>query len=322
MDLKKERAQSTSEFCSVTSKGLLLGFISGFIFSLTVFIVKYLKDIHPGQLTAYRYLAIWCAILPTLVKSHENPLGHPDYRLSVLIVAVSSTGTSFLMFLATKYLPLGEASALTSCNPVFITVAGRLFLKEALGLVQVVALLSTILGIVLITGVYQTLTATSRVYTTENLYGFAAALGALIVATVYMTLTRKLALNNIHYSVILFISGIVGVIQSAVLTALLGNFDFCNDHSEGGFIILLGVLSYFALLTLTVAAEYAKAGPVSTMRAAADILFSFVWQVVMFHDIPDEITIYGTILLFTAVVLVGFSEKINSILPGNCRNLF
>lgn len=320
MKPKKARREDTCAICSSTSKGLFLGFVSGFIFSWTTMIVQYLKDIHPGQLTAYRYLGISCFILPQLVSSHENPIGHPGSRLAILLLSISSAGTNFLLFIASRYLPLGEAAALTSCNPAFITFVGRVFLKESLGIVQVIALMATTVGIILITGVYQMFN-NSRIYTPENLYGFAAALGSLLVSTIHMSLTRKLASGTVHYSVILFTSGIVGLVVSLVLTRLMSDFRLCRCGLEMSFVILLGVLSYLALLTLTMSAKYVDAGPMSTMRAASDIFFSFAWQATIFSDIPNGVTIFGAVLTCTAIALIGFSRQINAHLPQKYVNL-
>ncbi|GIY12894.1 hypothetical protein CEXT_203241 [Caerostris extrusa] len=62
------------------------------------------------------------------------------------------------------------------------------------------------------------------------------------------------------------------------------------------------------------------AGPVSTMRAAADIVLAFMWQTFLFRNTPDSFSIVGAILVGFSVVFVGLRKWVSS-LPEESNQL-
>ncbi|GFY58201.1 solute carrier family 35 member G1 [Trichonephila inaurata madagascariensis] len=59
----------------VLFKGLLLGLFSGIFYSLESVLVKDMKNLHPGQLSMYRFIALLVCSMPQTVQCGENVLG-------------------------------------------------------------------------------------------------------------------------------------------------------------------------------------------------------------------------------------------------------
>ena len=81
-------------------------------------------------------------------------------------------------------------------------------------------------------------------------------------------------------------------------------------------LIALALLSFLGQLMLTLSLRCEQAGPVSVMRATVDIVAVFTWQVIFFHDIPDQFTIAGVIIVMSCVIFTGFRKWALS-LPEN-----
>ncbi|GFS84167.1 solute carrier family 35 member G1 [Nephila pilipes] len=133
-ELDKDEKTQKSKFS--VFKGLLLAMLSGVFYSAAAVIVKQMKNLHPGQLSVYRFVAILAMSLPQTVKCGENPFGPRDLRLLLVLRGIFGATNLFLNFLAFRYLPLGEAAVIIFSVPVFVTVAARIFLKEPCGIFQ------------------------------------------------------------------------------------------------------------------------------------------------------------------------------------------
>jgi len=76
----------------------------------------------------------------------------------------------------------------------------------------------------------------------------------------------------------------------------------------------VGLLSFLAQILLTVSLQLEEAGKVSIMRKAGDILFAFLFQILIFNDIPGIWSIVGASLVSVAV-LISSGKKIVDNLP-------
>ena len=298
-------------------KGLLLAMLSGVFYSTAAVIVKQMKNIYPGQLAMYRFIAILAFSFPEAVKCQENLLGPKDLRFLLFLRGIFGATNLFLNFLAFRYLPLGEAAVIIFSVPVFVTVAARIFLKEPCGIFQSVTVFITVVGIILTTKIPQKLSGQSLSYSSESIYGLLAAVGSLLFSTCRFIVIRKI--KSVHHSIIMFNFGLVAIIETATLTAIIGNFGWHDCGLQNFLIIVLGIVSFAGQTLLTMALQCELAGPVSTMRAASDIVLAFVWQTVLFHNIPDVFSSVGAVLVGASVILVGLRKWVSA-LPDDSNN--
>lgn len=298
-------------------KGLFLAMISGIFYSIAAVVVKKMQNMHTGQLAVYRFIAILVFSLPSAVKSQENIFGPKDLRFLLVLRGIFGATNLFLNFMAFRYLPLGEAAVIIFSVPVFVTVAARIFLKEPCGIFQSVTVLLTVIGIILTTKIPLKLASNSVSYTSESLYGIVASIASLLFSTLRFIVIRKV--KSVHHSIIMFNNGWVALLESLILTAIVGNFRLHDCGYEGLFIIVLGLVSYIGQTLLTMSLQCEMAGPVSTMRAAADIVLAFVWQTILFQDIPDALSLSGAILVGFSVIFVGLKKWATSLPPESSQ---
>nr|XP_042913621.1 solute carrier family 35 member G1-like [Parasteatoda tepidariorum] len=298
-------------------KGLIFAMLSGVFYSSAAVIVKQMKSLHPGQLAVYRFVAILAISLPEAVKCRKELFGPKDYRFLLVLRGIFGATNLFLNFLAFRYLPLGEAAVIIFSVPVFVTVAARIFLKEPCGMFQSITVVLTVIGIIFTAKIPSRLSSNPVVYSKEFIYGIIAAVASLLFSTCRFIVLRKV--KSVHHAIIMFNFGWVAVIETASLTALIGTFQWHECGLQGLFIILLGLFSYAGQTLLTMALQCELAGPVSTMRAASDIVLAFLWQTFLFHDIPDIFSIVGAVLVGFSVVFVGLKKWVSSLPEGSSK---
>lgn len=294
-------------------KGLFLALISGFFYSIAAVIVKQVKNLHPGQLAVYRFTSILVFSMPPAVMSQEYILGPKDLRILLILRGIFGATNLFLNFVAFRYLPLGEAAVIIFSVPVFVTITARIFLKEPCGIFQSIIVFLTVIGIILTTKIPMKLAGNSIPYSRESLFGLMAAVASLLFSTCRFIVIRKV--KSVHYSIIMFNNGWVALIESIILTVITGNFKWHDCDRQGYYIIVLGLVSYVGQTLLTISLQCELAGPVSTMRSAADIVLAFIWQTTLFEDVPDILSICGAALVGFSVVFVGLKKWVSSLPP-------
>ncbi|CAL1297647.1 unnamed protein product, partial [Larinioides sclopetarius] len=273
-------------------KGLFFAMLSGVSFSIVSVIVKQMKNLHPGQLALYRLIATFVMTMPETVKIGQNPLGPPGFRFLLVLRGIFGGLSIFLNFIAFRYLGLGEASAIIFSSPVVVTIFAKIFFKEPCSTLQSIAVMLTVVGIIFTTKLPARLTEIHVEYTTEKIYGLLAAIFSLFFVSATNLCSRKA--RSVDPSIATFNFSWVGGLLTAFLTALLGNFQWPHCGIQRIYILLLALLSYGGQMLLVMAFQCEYAGPVATVRAAADIGPAFVWQIAIFHDVPDSYGIIGS----------------------------
>ncbi|GFU25898.1 solute carrier family 35 member G1 [Trichonephila clavipes] len=292
-------------------KGLLLGLISGIFYSLVSVLVKDMKNLHPGQLSMYRFIALFVYSIPQTVQCGENALGPKKFRLILVIRGLLGGLYIFFNFMAFRYLPLGEATSIVFSLPVFVTVAARVFLKEPCSTLQSATVVLTVLGIAFTAKLPSHLMGNPVTYSKDTIYGLLAAMLALCCNTVQYICVRKA--KSVHHSVLMFTFGVVAFVEVVVLTFLFGDFKWHYCGIQKWYIILFGLFSYTGQALLIIALQLEYAGPVSTMKSASDIILAFIWQTFLFHDPPDLFSIIGALLVGCSVAFVGFTKWLMSL---------
>ncbi|KAF8774052.1 solute carrier family 35 member G1-like [Argiope bruennichi] len=302
-------AETTKKFSIF--RGLILAVLSGACFSVVSVIVKQMRNLHPGQLALYRFVAMLVMTMPETVKSGENPLGPSNFRLLLLLRGIFGGLNDFLSFVAFQYLGLGEASVIIFSSPVVVTIFARIFFKEPCNIFQTITVLFTIMGIIFTTKLPSHLTEEPIVYSSEKIYGLLAAMISLFSISGLQLLTRKI--RSVHQSIINFNYGLTGIFEMVLLTAIFGNFKWQHCGIQSIYVLLLAIFSYCGLTLMVVALQCEYAGPVSTVRAAADIGLAFMWQIFIFHDTPDVYGIIGAVLVLVSIILISVGKWVNSL---------
>ncbi|CAG2103096.1 unnamed protein product [Medioppia subpectinata] len=85
---------------------------------------------------------------------------------------------------------------------------------------------------------------------------------------------------------------------------------FINSTTNGH--LSLGLLSFSGQALMTLALQSEQAGPVAVVRESTDIILSFVFDITLFHIIPDIWSISGATVVFICILLTSFHKWLQS----------
>lgn len=207
--------------------------------------------------------------------------------------------------------PLGDVSALTSANVVVAALLGRVFLREPLRLLHVIALCCSIVGAVLISKP-ETLLGIEGQKSSNAWLGYALAIGAGVSSGGLFIAARK---SQGISPLILTCSvstqeglGLLLLLWSGVVSeAPLDLMQTSSVKLVGVFVALLALV-FFSCCTLSMGAQLCPASASSTIYTSTSMLLGYAAQVAIHHETPRTITILGTLLMLSAVVLMSIAK--------------
>lgn len=296
--------------------GLVLATLSALFFSLCSAIVKWMSDINPMALAAYRFLGVLLPAIPIMIY-HHKPCFPKEKRIMLILRSFTGATALMLSFYAFRHMPLSDASVIVFSVPVFTTIFARMFLKEPCGWFSVISVIITLIGVILITRPQvifgNTVESLGDNGQAPEMWGAVAALSStLFGANAYVILR---ALKDVHFSVIMTNFGMYGLIQCLIVTLFIGALCLPVCGMDRILIVALAVFSFLGQILLTVALQMEQAGPVAIARST-DIVYAFIWQVLFFKEIPNRFSIIGAILVMSSVILTGLRRWVLA-LPYN-----
>jgi len=291
--------------CRCPYLGLLLASISSLFFSLCSVIVKWMVDVDPMELAFCRFVGVLLPAIPIVIYRQEEPFPKGK-RLMLILRSFAGTTGLMLSFYAFRHMPLADANVVVFSVPVFVAIFARIFLKEPCGWFNVVTVVLTLIGVVLITRppflFSNTVPPLGDDKGETNFWGAIAAFSAtLFGANVYVLLR---ALKGLHYSVIMTNFGGYAIFQTLLITYLFGSFCIPKCGLNRILIVALAFFSFSGQILLTMALQMEQAGPVAIARSA-DIVFAFIWQILFFGEVPNLFSVCGAILVVSSVLLTG-----------------
>lgn len=227
--------------------GIVLATISSLFFSLCSVIVKWMVNVDPMELAVCRFVGVLIPTIPIIILRNENVF--PQGRRLMLILR-SFFGTTGLMmsFYAFRYMPLGDASVIVFSVPVFVAIFAYIFLKEPCGLFNVVTIVLTLIGVVLITRptfvfgeTLPTLAANGEKYH-YGAWGAVAAFGATLFGANAYVLLR--ALKSMHFAVVMANFGGFALLQTITISWYLGVLCWPKCGLERILMVVLAILSF------------------------------------------------------------------------------
>lgn len=87
------------------------------------------------------------------------------------------------------------------------------------------------------------------------------------------------------------------------LCLLLTTSKFCMPNCPNRYLVLLlATFSFLGQILLTISLKIEEAGVISIARSST-IVFSFIWQILFFNQIPCFTSVFGAILIIGSVGL-------------------
>lgn len=216
-------------------------------------------------------------------------------------------------------LPIANATIIVLSMPVFVCIFARIFLKESLGLFHLVAVGVTLLGIGFTAKLDVlfgfTETDQSDANKSNERWGLIYSMAATLVGSSAYILTRKL--KDVHSSVILFNFSIVAIFETCIITAALDGFKIPDCGIAPWLLTALATLSFYAQLLLTKALQVEEASLVSVTRSSTEVVCAFIFQMAIFHQMPEWTAVVGALLVSTSVVLTSARKWVGTLENGH-----
>ena len=275
--------------------GLRYMVLAAFFFSVMALLVKVVGQRLP---TAEMVLArsVVAAVLSYWMLRWANvaPWGH---RKGLLIFrGLAGFAALLCMFYALTKLPLADTTVIVYTNPVFTAILAALFLREMMGRREVLGLLLSLAGVVLVAQPAFLFGASA-----DSLDLFAvgiALLGAVFAAIAYVSV-RKLGETE-HHLVVVFYFPLVATPASV---PFMISEALWPTPPEWLMLLGIGVVTQIAQVYLTKGLHTEKAGRAMSM-SYVQILFAALWSFLFFSEVPDPLSIVGALLVVAGTVVV------------------
>jgi drug/metabolite transporter (DMT)-like permease len=291
----------------------LVGF-SGVLFSIQGAVLKlaYARGADTFEVVTVRGSVQLVGVLLTMVTmhcrgTHPLPVRHWLGKTSVqrrwLIgrALIGYCGIAF-GFACYERLPLGDGSALQFVSPVVSVLVAWLLLGEGLRCMEMVAILGTAVGIVLVARP-SFLGFDAATHGSADSLGVALALLSALSAGVVIVVVRKLA-KELHWTVVLLWQAVGQAAVSPFMALALGRQWLMPDAPLFGIMIGGGIAAFGGQICMTKGLSRARVGPVSAMRSS-NVLCAFIWQHLITPDEPIyALSVVGALVITCSIVLI------------------
>ena len=233
-------------------------------------------------------------------KNRKRILEYGNLKLQILR-GVCTICPTMGFFLALKYVPLAEATALGFLHPIMVVVASAFILKEKLTIGKISIVLLGFLGVLIITrpGLGVIHPASLLIIIANLFFG------------IYQIVSKYLDKISNEAST-LFFTTMFGLIISSIFLFLLPNnfsnlvdFDFTN---------ILIFLFFFGLLTAL--GEYCLLAAYKTATASfltplfyTMLIWSTLYGFIIFNELPDFFSVLGALILVGAGLMNNYINK-------------
>jgi len=268
------------------TKAALFMSAAAFFLSLVPLAVK-LVPAEAGIPTSEKLVArgiVAVTVTFVLLKKRGESLvsGKPD--LLFLRSALGTTGM-VLYFYALERLPLADTVTINKLSPFFVLLFSWMFLKEKLKKVQIAAILTAFTGVALVAGPSGISLSGAVIPALASAVFAGAAYTTLRALRKYDSPLRVVFWFSL-LTVVVFLPGTIagGVIPAgkAVLFPLLG----------------IGLAGVFGQVLMTTAYRHAPGGRVA-IYGYLSVVFSVIWQIAFFREVPSVFVLAGALLVMT-----------------------
>lgn len=274
-------------------RAVLMMILAMFCFTLMDVSVKALAPrlgVLPALWARYagQMLLVLILVAPRLRQVARTRYPATQFLRSALMMC--ATG---FFFTGVSLIPLSDAAALMSVNPVLITLGAALFLGESLGPRRIVGIAVALVGALII------LRPGSDVFAPAALFPLAAA----VCYSGYALLTRKIGPDEDVWTS-LFYTGLVGTVILSVIVPGQWRQPDASALALIGAIALLGTLGQLCLIRAFSQGEAAMLAP----YAYVGLVFATMWGAVFFNEYPDIWTVLGALVIAGAGLYVWHRE--------------
>lgn len=257
------------------------------------------------------------------------PLGRKGEQRNVVILrgVVGGAFGFICYFYSIKSLPLGDAITVFSIYPVYTIFMAKFFLNESITCRHIIITILNLIGGAFIAGPSflsfrngDDVDAHGEQY---NPLGYITALVGGFFAAAVVILIKK-AGTSVHTLQLLFSWCCFGFIASigfgfTIGKVVEGDWVVPQSNTTWGYILGTCAVGTMAHALLNYAGRFVPAGLCALIRST-DILWAYILEIVVFHEVPSSTTILGVALVIISLVMIAL-EKIRDEKIGKKYNL-
>ncbi|MDY3060417.1 MAG: DMT family transporter [Fusobacterium sp.] len=277
------------------TKAVFCMLISALGFTFMSVTVKYVTGIPLFEKVFFRNLISLGVAFFMLKKSSAPMFGRRENQLALLARSIFGLAGVVLNFYAIANLTLADSSMLGKLSPIFVTIMACIFLKEKIDNKQILSIIITFLGALLVI---------KPEFSLEMLPSLSGIMSAASAGIAY-TLLRYLKDKESPDTIIFYFSLI-----SVVFTAPFALAEYVQPtFTQLGLLLATGVFASVGQFGITYAYKYAKATEVSIYNYSA-IVFGIILGFIFFGEIPDTLSLLGgAIIIAVAFYIFKHNQK-------------
>ena len=277
------------------TKAVFCMLISALGFTFMSVTVKYVTGIPLFEKVFFRNLISLGVAFFMLRKSSAPMFGRRENQLALLARSIFGLAGVVLNFYAIASLTLADSSMLGKLSPIFVTIMACIFLKEKIDNKQILSIIITFLGALLVI---------KPEFSLEMLPSLSGIMSAASAGVAY-TLLRYLKDKESPDTIIFYFSLI-----SVVFTAPFALAEYVQPtFTQLGLLLATGVFASVGQFGITYAYKFAKATEVSIYNYSA-IVFGIILGFIFFGEIPDTLSLLGgAIIIAVAFYIFKHNQK-------------
>ena len=271
------------------TKAVFCMLISALGFTFMSVTVKYVTGIPLFEKVFFRNLISLGVAFFMLKKSSAPMFGRRENQLALLARSIFGLAGVVLNFYAIANLTLADSSMLGKLSPIFVTIMACIFLKEKIDNKQILSIIITFLGALLVI---------KPEFSLEMLPSLSGIMSAASAGIAY-TLLRYLKDKESPDTIIFYFSLI-----SVVFTAPFALAEYVQPtFTQLGLLLATGVFASVGQFGITYAYKYAKATEVSIYNYSA-IVFGIILGFIFFGEIPDTLSLLGGAIIIAVAFYI------------------
>jgi len=264
-------------------------------------------------------------------------LGPRGVRCRTVTQGLLGGGLLACVFVAVRLVPLGNASAIMFCTPIFTFVMAPCFLggrAERLGVYRMVIILLMTLGVLFITrpdgifgpsipepsetgslvydGLTVTLNSVQRDYpSSDAIYGYCCCVLVPFLSALISLITRQCNLAQVPIYILMFWFGMGAIIVCTLVSIRQGSvisIFFGGDTRTFMLMTCVTTLGIFGNMCYTIAVKYVSPSVANVFRSF-EVILNFALQVHLEKMPYHDINFVGIALLLMAVLVMSYENR-------------
>ncbi|CAM1319477.1 Uncharacterised protein r2_g2781 [Pycnogonum litorale] len=284
------------------SIGISLAFSASFMASLSAVLIRVVSfSLNPAEIFAIRSIAQFTLMIPFMIVSRkEITLTKIDFAL-LSVMSVLDTAGSLSTHYAFSLIPVPEASVIINCRHIFTLPIAKYWLKEHVGIYEVVVVAISIAGLVVICQPPALFGGAAIAFTTARMLGLICSTTSAAFNATSKCITRKLRHVNLY--LILFLPSVVSSITGIAITFGWNEYQNPIQVKDSYFVLVIVGVCIGSNTCQSAATQRSMAVTVAiimTLRLPFTILLEFL----IIGDLPNSLSMIGFGLSVMAILVL------------------